>query len=130
MGRSVIPRFTQAEAMIAFAALQVAVRKVGGSRKLCAMLGISPQAIAQWKIRALPIPMHLVPLVVDIAQNPLVTPYTLRPDLWRVWKLLDRQLAACGVFKPGMLPRDPSTIPVARRAVRTDEPANNAQEPA
>lgn len=122
MARSVIPRFTRAEAMIGFAALQVATKKVGTPRKLCAMLGISEQSIAQWKARAQPIPMHLVPLVVDIVKNPLVTPYTLRPDLWRVWMLLDTQLAECGVLTPDSLPPEPAVMQSRRRA-RAADPA-------
>ncbi len=120
MARPIIPRFTQAEAMVAFAALNVAARKVGSPRRLCAMLGVSEQSIAQWKARSQPIPMQLVPLVVDIAKNPLVTPYTLRPDLWRVWMLLSKQLGACGVMKPGMLPRDPQTLKAKQRMPAVD----------
>ncbi len=90
MARLITPRFTQAQATIGFAALQIAARKVGTPRKLCRLLGISDQSIAQWKACSQPIPMHLVPFVVDGADNALVTPYTLRPDLWRMWMLLSR----------------------------------------
>jgi DNA-binding transcriptional regulator YdaS (Cro superfamily) len=78
-------------------ALARAITLAGNQTRLARAIGVSPPAITRWLDGTATIPLEIVPKVVAFAQDPKVSPYTLRPDQRSNWGLLLQQLAACHV---------------------------------
>jgi DNA-binding transcriptional regulator YdaS (Cro superfamily) len=76
-------------------AFELAVLVVGSQSRLARMIGASDQRISHWKVRDVAIPVEWVPQIVAAVGHPMVTPYTLRPDLSEMWDMLTPQLVAC-----------------------------------
>lgn len=108
MGR---PRLTPDMRVLArrgIVAFELAVLVAGGQNRLAEMIGATDQKISHWKLRDLAIPIDWVPHIVAALRHPMITPYTLRPDLGPYWDLLSPQLAACakGKARTTMLTQD------------------------
>lgn len=61
---------------------------LGGAAKLAALLGVSAQAISNWKERGVPIERCLA---IELATNGEVTRRDLRDDWLTIWPELDRR---------------------------------------
>lgn len=62
---------------------------LGGAGKLAALLGVSAQAISNWKERGVPIERCVA---IEQATNSEVTRRELRPDDWAaIWPELERR---------------------------------------
>jgi DNA-binding transcriptional regulator YdaS (Cro superfamily) len=77
------------------AALDIAIQIAGGQGVFARRLGLASTTISQWRTRLFIVPLDHVPAIVAIANDPRVTPYTLRPDCSAQWIQLAVQLAAC-----------------------------------
>jgi len=62
---------------------------VGGAAKLAALIGVSAQALSNWKDRGVPIERCVA---IEIATKGEVTRRELRPDDWlAIWPELERR---------------------------------------
>jgi DNA-binding transcriptional regulator YdaS (Cro superfamily) len=77
------------------AALDIAIKNAGGQGIFALHLGLTSATVSHWRVRFYVIPLEWVPAIVAIANDPRVTPYTLRPDYAPQWVMLAEQLAAC-----------------------------------
>jgi DNA-binding transcriptional regulator YdaS (Cro superfamily) len=77
------------------AALDIAITIAGGQGIFGLSLGVPSTTISQWRTRFFVVPLEWIPMIVKIANDPRVTPYSLRPDYATQWVLLAEQLAAC-----------------------------------
>ncbi|WP_187611278.1 YdaS family helix-turn-helix protein [Paraburkholderia sp. 31.1] len=73
-------------------ALIRAVEICGSHLLLSQAIGVRKQNIANWLHVSRMVPLEYVPSIVAVANDPEVTPWTLRPDFAQGWALLARQL--------------------------------------
>ena len=95
MGR---PRLTPDMRVLArrgIVAFELAILIAGGQNRLAELIGATDQKVSHWKLRDLAIPVDWVPPIVAALRHPMITPYTLRPDLGSFWDALTPQLAEC-----------------------------------
>ncbi|MFL9933596.1 YdaS family helix-turn-helix protein [Paraburkholderia sp. RL18-103-BIB-C] len=95
MGRTRLKPDMRVLAKRGIVAFELAVLIAGNQTRLAKMIGVSEQRISHWKVRDVAIPIEWVPHIVAVIGHPMVTPYTLRPDLSEVWDMLTPQLVAC-----------------------------------
>jgi hypothetical protein len=76
-------------------AFELAIMLAGNQTRFAQRIGATDQKVSHWKLRDQAIPIDWVPPIVAAFDHPLITPYTLRPDLAPFWDLLTPQLAAC-----------------------------------
>jgi DNA-binding transcriptional regulator YdaS (Cro superfamily) len=81
-------------AALGIRALNIAIARLGKQTVFAKRLGVSDQVVSHWRHRDLLVPLEHVAFVVQLAQDPAVTPYTLRPDYAEGWALLAHQLSA------------------------------------
>ncbi|WP_233854273.1 YdaS family helix-turn-helix protein [Paraburkholderia sp. HD33-4] len=74
-------------------ALDLACDLAGTQFVLAEAIGVSSATISSWRNRYERVPLTHVPHIVEFANDPRVTPMTLRPDYQRGWLLLSKQLA-------------------------------------
>jgi DNA-binding transcriptional regulator YdaS (Cro superfamily) len=117
------------------AALELAVFIAGNQTNLARLIGTTDQRVSHWKLRDLAIPVDRVPEIVAALQHPMITPYTLRPDLAPFWDLLTPQLAACskGRARVDLLTQEDfeavaAVYPGASPAVRANKDARTEAE--
>lgn len=75
-------------------ALIRAMEICGSLQLLAVAIGVGPGKVRLWLTSSYEVPLEYVPLVVAAANDPEVTPQTLRPDYAKGWTLLADQLAA------------------------------------
>jgi DNA-binding transcriptional regulator YdaS (Cro superfamily) len=73
-------------------ALIRAIEICGSHQVLAQAIGARKQNIANWLHVSHNVPLEFVPYIVAVANDPEVTPITLRPDYAQGWALLGRQL--------------------------------------
>jgi DNA-binding transcriptional regulator YdaS (Cro superfamily) len=73
-------------------ALDIAIANVGGQGLFAMRLGVPNPTVSHWRTRTFSVPLEHVPAIVAIANDPRVTPYTLRPDFETQWTILAPQL--------------------------------------
>lgn len=76
-------------------AFELAILLAGGQGRLAAMIGSTDQKVSHWKLRDLAVPVAWAPRIAAALDHPLITVYSLRPDLADFWNLLRPQLIAC-----------------------------------
>jgi DNA-binding transcriptional regulator YdaS (Cro superfamily) len=62
--------------------IEKAASAVGGAAKLAAVLGVSVQAVGNWRARGVPV-IHC--MAIEDATNRVVTRRELRPDDWQFY---------------------------------------------
>ena len=69
------------------------VIEIAGSIPLFAnAIDATPGRVNTWIYSTRKIPLEYIPRIVDFADDPTITPETLRPDFRDGWRLLARQL--------------------------------------
>jgi DNA-binding transcriptional regulator YdaS (Cro superfamily) len=95
--RKKIPNKPARASAAGIAALDIAIANAGGQGLFAVRLGVPNPTISQWRTRSFIVPLEWVPGTVAIANDPRVTPYTLRPDFAAQWVMLAQQLTNCHV---------------------------------
>jgi DNA-binding transcriptional regulator YdaS (Cro superfamily) len=80
-------------------ALELAILLAGGQGNLARLIGSTDQKVSHWKLRDFAVPMPWAPRIAAALRHPMVTVYTLRPDLADFWDMLRPQLVACAKGK-------------------------------
>jgi DNA-binding transcriptional regulator YdaS (Cro superfamily) len=70
-----------------------AIELLGSLQLLAVAIGVGPGKVRSWLTTTYKVPLEYVPRVVKAANDPAVTPQTLRPDYAEGWSLLAAQLA-------------------------------------
>lgn len=96
-------------------AFELAVRIAGDQTRFSKLIGATDQKVSHWKLRDNAIPLEWVPRIVAAIRHPLITPYSLRPDLASFWDLLAPQLADCAVGSVRRRSLTPSALQHALR---------------
>jgi DNA-binding transcriptional regulator YdaS (Cro superfamily) len=80
-------------------ALVLAVAICGSQKALAHRLGKHPSVVWNWLHRDGLVPLEHVARVVDVVDDPRITPFTLRPD-FDDWRLLAVQLVRADMGAP------------------------------
>ena len=87
--------------------------EICGSQELLALsIGTSSGLISSWLHQTRRVPLQYIPFLVAAANDPDVTPMTLRPDYAKGWELLSRQLR----MSSSRVRREPAGEPEAAEA--------------
>jgi DNA-binding transcriptional regulator YdaS (Cro superfamily) len=92
-------------------ALLKAVELCGSQSELARRIDVEDSTLASWIAGYRGVPLEHVPFIVAAVNDPTVTPITLRPDYFKGWALLMRQLPnpdkRVGGVQPKRGPRQP-----------------------
>lgn len=109
--------------MVAF---ELAIMIAGNQTRLAERIGTNPQKVSNWKLRDQAVPVEWVPAVVAASAHPMITPYSLRPDMTKFWDVLAPQLAQCSTAAAWRSPLTRGDFNAAAKPYRT--PAGEAPD--